>query len=77
MSIIDRLLLACLRSRLRGDDTNEFMGAVVLSIAARTREQCLTVEAQKAVERTIAQVALQTVALNNFAELEAGEVARQ
>lgn len=75
--MIDRLLLASLRWRLRRDDCNGFMGAVVLSLAAKIREQCSTIEAQKAVERSIAQVALQTVALDNFEKLEAGEAARQ
>jgi len=66
MRILDRLILACIRRRLRRDAGNYFMGAVMLSVAARTREQCSTIEVQKTVERSIAQVVLQTVALNTL-----------
>jgi hypothetical protein len=77
VKLLDRVVLAVLSWRLRRDPDNGFLGAVTLSLASRLREQYSTIEAQKAVERCTSQIALRTVALDNFANLEAGEVARQ
>lgn len=74
MKLLDRLLLACIRRRLRRDAGNGFTGQLILCAAERIRQCGENIEAEKAVERIVAQVALQTVALDKFFKLNAGDV---
>ena len=75
--MIDRLLLASLRWRLRGDANNAFAGELTLVLATRFRERGEENDAQKAVRRCIAKITQQVAALDEFVNLETGRVARQ
>ncbi len=77
MKLLDRLLLACIRWRLRSDVGNGFTGKLILCSAERIRQCCEDIEAEKVVESIVAQVVLRTAALDKFTKLEAGESARQ
>jgi hypothetical protein len=75
--LVNRALLRLVNRRLRSDTGDAFMGGLVLSLATRIRERGEEANAQKAVQATITRVTAQIAALDEFFELEAGEVARQ
>jgi hypothetical protein len=74
---LNRALLRLVNWRLRSDIGDGFMGGLVQALAARIRERGEEVDAQKALEQSIARVALRTVALDTFVKLNTGEAARQ
>lgn len=74
MRIFDRLLLRCIRARLRHDTGNGFTGKLILCAAERIRQCGEEIDAQKAIEAVVAKVALKVAALDQFAKLEAGQI---
>lgn len=74
MKLFDKLLLACLRWRLRSDVGNGFTGKLILCAAERIRQCSAEIDAEKVVESIVAQVVLRTMALDNFTKLKAGEI---